>query len=184
MNIYLLLIVIYIISIGFTPKKYKWYLPTIPVYPINDHEVLLVKDMVMKRGSYDIDFFKKTDQSVSYVFSKIVPESQKEIGEMITNSKVYVPLMFFKYLINRPRPKQILPELNILHSNTADTPAYPAGHAYQAYYLAKVFGKKYPYLKHQLDNLAYQCDITRVKAGIHYPSDGRFAKQLVESLYT
>ena len=88
MNIYLLLIIVYIISIGLTPKKYKWYLPTIPIYPNNEEEAHIVEDMVIKRSSYDVDFFKKTDQSVSYVFSKIVPESKEEIGKMITNNNI------------------------------------------------------------------------------------------------
>ena len=67
--------------------------------------------------------------------------------------------------------------LNVLPSKTADTPAFPAGHAFQAYYLVKILGKKYPHIKSELDNIAYDCDLTRIKDGIHYPSDGEFSKK-------
>ena len=32
----------------------------------------------------------------------------------------------------------------------------------------------------QLDKIAEECNLTRVKAGIHYPSDGEFSKRLVD----
>ena len=76
-------------------------------------------------------------------------------------------------------PKQILPDLDVLTSTTAHTPAYPAGHAFQAYYLAHTLGKKYPDLQDKLNEIAEQCDSTRVKAGLHYPSDGEFSKHLI-----
>ena len=44
--------------------------------------------------------------------------------------------------------------------------------------------KKYPYIKPQLDNIARECDLTRVKAGIHYPSDGQFSKKLVDTFFS
>ena len=34
------------------------------------------------------------------------------------------------------------------------------------------------------NKLADECDITRIKAGLHYPSDGKFARYLVNKLYT
>tara|TARA_Y100000992_G_C21269975_1_gene496127 strand:- start:1661 stop:2212 length:552 start_codon:yes stop_codon:yes gene_type:complete len=183
MNIFIIILIVYIILILVTPKKYKWYLPTIPVYKNNEQELLEVEDMILNRSPNDVSFFKKTDESVVYAFSNIVPESTEQLRSMATSVYVVSIIYFFKYTINRPRPKQYNKSLNILHSNSADTPAYPAGHAFQAYYLAKVLGKKYPYIQPQLDNIARECDLTRVKAGIHYPSDGQFSKTLVDTFF-
>lgn len=183
MNILIIILVIYIILILITPKKYKWYLPTIPVYKNNELEVLEVEQMVLNRSPNDVSFFKKTDESIVYAFSNIVPESNTQLRKLTTNFKILNFIRFFKYTINRPRPNQYNKSLEVLYSTTADTPAYPAGHALQAYYLAKILGKKYPYIKSQLDNIAYQCDIVRVKAGLHYPSDGQFSKVLVDTFF-
>jgi hypothetical protein len=71
----------------------------------------------------------------------------------------------------------------VLKSVSANTPAYPAGHAFQAYYLAKKLGKSYPELQPQLDAIAERCNSVRIKAGLHYPSDGQFSKQLVNIFY-
>lgn len=181
--IILLLFIIYVLMLVFTSKKYKWFLPTIPVYPDNEKEIILVKRAVKNQSKNDLDFHNQTDASISHVFAKMVPEDHKELEAMITKFHIVSIIYFFKYSINRPRPIQIDPSLNIDKSYTANTPSYPAGHAFQAYYLAKILGKKYPYLQQQLDNLAYQCDNTRVKAGLHFPSDGQFSKTLVQMLF-
>ena len=46
MNKLITILIIYIILILITPKKYKWYLPTIPVYKNNEQEVLEVEQMI------------------------------------------------------------------------------------------------------------------------------------------
>ena len=183
MNIFITILIVYIILILITPKKYKWYLPTIPVYKNNEQEVLDVEQAILNRSLDDVRFFNKTDESVVHAFSSVVHESKEQLKSIITSTYVISIIYFFKYTINRARPKQYNNSLDILHSNTADTPSYPAGHAFQAYYLAKVLGKKYPYNKSQLDNIARECDLTRVKAGIHYPSDGQFSKKLVDIFF-
>ena len=70
-----------------------------------------------------------------------------------------------------------------LDLDTAQTPAFPAGHTFQAYYLSKYLSKKYPKKKEIFENIAKECDLTRVKAGLHYPSDGEFSKKLVDILF-
>lgn len=183
MNLLLLFFILYIILILISSKRYISILPTIPVYPNSEKEALLVKEQINIRNKNDVEFFKLTDPSVSHAFSHILPENITDIDNIITQTHVSFPILFCKYLINRPRPYQLLTSLDILHSNTGNTPAYPSGHAYQAYYLAHYFGKKYPELQYQLDSIAERCDSVRVKAGIHYPSDGIFSKQLVNFLY-
>ena len=60
------------------------------------------------------------------------------------------------------------------------TPAYPAGHSYQAYLLSKYLSKKYPNKRELFRKIALRCDDCRVKAGLHYPSDGEFSRYIVD----
>ena len=86
-------------------------------------------------------------------------------------------------MINRARPYQIDSSINDLKSLTSHTPAYPAGHAFQGYYLARVLSIKYPDKKYLWEQTAERCDLVRVSAGLHYPSDGQFGKQLVNYFF-
>ena len=177
------IILIYIILILVQDKKYiSWY-PTIPIYPDSNKEALLVKQYISSNNLYYKDIFQITDRSISELFINYVEEDINELDYIITQPKVIFVIKSLKYLINRPRPKQIVPELEILHSNTADTPAYPSGHAFQAYYLSTILGRRYPQKKELFEKLAEECALSRVYAGLHYPSDNIFSKQLVDLLY-
>jgi hypothetical protein len=183
MNILFYVFIIYLILIIVSPIRYIYLLPTLCIYPNSEKEVLQVEKEIKLRNQHDIDFFHLTDKSVSPAFAEIVPLSIQELDNMIKRFDVVSIIIFFKYIINRPRPKQIRPNLDVLNSISADTPAYPAGHAFQAYYLAKTLGKTYPVLQYQLDSIAERCNSVRIKAGLHYPSDGEFSKKLVNMFY-
>ena len=176
----IILILVTVIITGYFRKRYISYLPTIPVYPNSYTEVKKVEEEVSTITPSDIEFYKSTDPSIKTAFLPYVNETNEELTDIII--RVTPIIKFFKYTINRPRPKQINPQLNVLKSTTAHTPAYPAGHALQAYYLSKVLSKRYPDKKEQFDNIAKRCDLVRVKAGLHYPSDGKFSKAIVDAL--
>ena len=173
---YIFLLVIYIIYTIFF-NGYIALFPTIPIYPNNKIEVEQVKKYIKSRTQKDIDFFYKTNPSIVYAFKPHVKESLEEL-HAIERGPDYI-ILFFKYLINRARPEQVDKSIKPINTDTAKTPAYPAGHAYQAYYLAKKLSERYPEKKDLFEKIAQECDITRIKAGLHYPSDGKFAKQLV-----
>ena len=86
---------------------------------------------------------------------------------MITSVEVTTPIYALKYMINRARPHQVS-DITPIPSKPQIHPAYPSGHAYQAYYLAKRLGNKYPDRKTQLESLAEDCAMARVYAGLHY----------------
>jgi hypothetical protein len=175
-----ILIYIYLFILIISPKRYIYFLPSLYVYPHNETEIIEVEKKINTRNQEDIDFFYLTDRSVSHAFTELVPYTIEELDYII--SQVNNIILFLKYIINRARPNQIKPNLNALKSNTAQTPSYPAGHAFQAYYLSKILGKKYPELQHQLNITAEKCNNVRISAGLHYPSDGLFAKNIVDSL--
>ena len=65
---------------------------------------------------------------------------------------------------------------------TRRTSAYPSGHAFQAYYLAKILTKKFPEKKEELMKIADRVSNARIITGLHYPSDKYFAYWLVDNL--
>jgi hypothetical protein len=170
-----LLLVIYLVSLYFF-KGYLDFYPSIPIYPNNEVDLKIMKKYMKKRTQQDVEFFYKTNDTVSWAFYPYVDETIQELDE-IAESHNHI-IYFFKYLINRRRPYQIDRNIKPLSTKTSNTPAFPAGHAYQALLVAKSLSKKYPHKKKLFDKIALRCDDCRIKAGIHYKSDGEFSKSL------
>ena len=178
----IILIIAYLVYINFF-KGYYSILPTIPVYPNNKKEVELVKEHIKRRNQDDIDFFHLTNKSVANAFLPHVNESKKELKDIILSMKVNVIVLGNKNIINRARPEQVCSCIKPIDTSTAQTPAYPAGHAFQGYVLYKKLSKKYPEKKELLKKIALRCDDCRIKAGLHYPSDGEYSRKLVDLFY-
>ena len=150
-------------------------------YPNNKDEAKQVEKYIESRTQKDIDFFYKTNKSVVFAFKPYVKESLEELSQ-IELSQDYI-IFAFKCLINRARPEQVDNSIKPIDTSTAETPAFPAGHAYQAHVLYKILSKKYPEKKDLFEKLSYDCDLCRIKAGLHYPSDGEYSRQLVNLFY-
>ena len=184
----LYIIVLLILSISkFLLTKhdgYYFYLPTNKIHPNNYNEVKLVEHAVNNRTIEDIQFHKFTDDSVVPAFEELLRKNNiKYDGDMNEIILKHVPaILNLKHKYNRARPWQVNRNLDILYSYTAHTPAYPAGHAYQAWVLYRILSTKYPKLKEKLYKTAEYCDKVRVIAGLHYPSDGEYSKKLVMAL--
>ena len=174
---------LYVCLLVLQPVRYIRVLPTYPIYPNNREDAKIVKDVVRNRQEDDIRLFELTDPSVSYAFVTEVPETFSDLQQIILRPQVVVPIFCLKYAINRARPKQVDPTIQTLHSETASTPAYPSGHAYQAYYLAHILSQRYPDKEQNLWSLAERCAHSRVVAGLHYPSDNESSKAIVRALY-
>ena len=177
--LFILLIIIYCVN-GYSTERYYQFYPTINVYPNNFNEVKLVEKYVNEKNNEIFNLIKLTDKSVSYAFVGIVTDSFEELHKI--ESDIVPFITFFKLLFNRARPKQINMDLDVYQSISAHTPAFPAGHTCQAYYLAKKLTKKYPEKKEILFELAEKCGQARIYAGLHYPSDHEFSKFLVNIL--
>jgi len=111
---------------------------------------------------------------------------KEDLEKIILSPKIINIIMKYKYIYNRARPSQVAPEIinaKLLDSKTASTPAYPSGHAFQAYYLAKILTKKFPEKKEELMKIADRVSDARIIAGLHYPSDKYFAYWLVDNLF-
>tara|TARA_B110000483_G_scaffold34020_1_gene41391 strand:- start:1812 stop:2369 length:558 start_codon:yes stop_codon:yes gene_type:complete len=174
-------IIIFVLITIFQKEKYYNFYPTIPVYPNNQKEVLEVEKYIKKRNKEMVKFYELTNESIIYAYIPHVKETKQELSNLITKKRFEI--LFFKNLINRARPKKVKHDLDAFYSYTGLTPSYPAGHAYQAYYLTKYLSKRYPNKRDLFEKIAKKCDLCRVYAGIHYPSDGQFSKYLVDLFY-
>ena len=178
------MLTVYLLLLFITPEGYYTFIPSwVPTYPNNLHEIPYVIHARKNITPELIRFHKRTDPSVIFAFYDFLKErgihySLEKLQRHITAWNVILPIYFLKFLHNRKRVYQYLPGIN-LKSDTANTPAYPAGHAYQAYTLAKILGKEYPEYTDDFIKLAEKCDYVRVASGLHYPSDGQYSRSLV-----
>lgn len=180
-NIIIFVLLISIIIYLYTLPRYISFLPTLPIYPDSNQEAIVVKNITQNRDPDLIRLFYKTDDSVADAFTEVLQVDKASIESIM--SRVNWLTLFLKYTINRPRPVQIDKSINVLFSQTGNTPAYPSGHSCQAFYIAKYYSRIYPEKKAVLYTIAEQCGKARIQAGIHYPSDHKFSKWLVETLF-
>ena len=101
----------------------------------------------MKRP--DMEYFELTDKSPRTAFMKYMDEQNLEydpddLKRVIVDS--HPILMRYKDYYNRPRPNQVNPKFRLILPKLLATPAYPSGHAFQSYLLAKHLSRKYPSL--------------------------------------
>lgn len=192
--IFALIIVVMTIS-GKPGERYHWWYPAIVLganpYPDNREEAAIVlKDYVTKRTQSDVEFAMMVDEAPEKAFQHVISESEMpatEMSRIMTHPLVKLHIRAYKYAYNRGRPHQALPEQINLESGTmlplktADTPSYPAGHAYQAYFMASILCKKFPHKTREIEEAADRLATSRIYAGVHYPSDNAFSKKLVTS---
>ena len=95
-------------------------------------------------------------------------------------------ILNLKYKFNRPRPYQIAKEIGIefpyKHSQTANTPAYPSGHAIQSHVYANALSKMNPEFQRSLENLADNISLARIQQGVHFLSDTFVGKEIADMI--
>lgn len=201
-RIFVAFMIAYIIVLLVQPTRYYWWYPSfnlsIPgigkAFPDSRIEVeLVMSEYIMKRMPSDVAFFRLTDMNPAAAFTNVIKPDEMTLEEMdkiMTSSRVMFVTKMLKWKYNRARPAQIAPELinekngTLLHSESAATPAYPSGHAVQAYYLAKILARKFPAKTHAVMEIATKCANIRIMAGHHYPSDRDFGWWVVDHYLT
>jgi hypothetical protein len=201
-RIFVAFMIAYIIVLLVQPTRYYWWYPSfnlsIPgigkAFPDSRIEVeLVMSEYIMKRMPSDVAFFRMTDMNPAAPFTNVIKPDEMTLEDMdkiMTSSRVMFVTKMLKWKYNRARPSQIAPELineqngTLLHSDSAATPAYPSGHAVQAYYLAKILARKFPAKTHAVMEIATKCANIRIMAGHHYPSDRDFGWWVVDHYLT
>lgn len=171
----LVTIVIFVLYL-LAPKGYITWWPTL--MPFNQKDALEVLDRTKNRTMNEVSMFHRSDPGVHKVFAYILNRSEFEVR--VVSVRQNLLLLVLKYLFNRPRPYQVVPEIreHMLKSKTDDTPSYPAGHTYQAFLVAKHYSRKFPHMKDLLMRTAENIGQSRIAAGVHYKSDHLISKRL------
>jgi PAP2 superfamily len=160
--------------------------PVIP-FPPNDsleaQNELRYLVRLQKDKSRDLEFAYKADKDVAAPFKEYAEANGLEVPEGYLDALVReaVPLLLtLKFQYGRPRPGRLAFMYGIdfkpYETKTADTPAYPSGHAFQAYLLAYVLGRSYPAHANRLERIAERVGQSRMDLGLHFPSDVETAK--------
>ena len=201
-RIFVALAIVYIIVLLVQQKRYYWWYPSFNLtisgigkaFPDSKLEInTVVSEYIMKRMPSDVAFFRLTDMNPAAAFTSIIKPDEMTVEEMdriMTHTRVIFITKMLKWVYNRARPAQIAPEIineangTLLHSDSADTPAYPSGHAIQTYYLAKILARKLPAKTHAIMEIATKCANIRIMAGHHYPSDRDFGWWVVDHYLT
>lgn len=107
----------------------------------------------------------------------------KELAEQLTN------LSFdLKNRYKRRRPWEVKREHDVDFvvdkTDTSDSSSYPSGHALMGYGVAEFYKDKYPLMAEEWDNLADIIAHQRMQSGVHYPSDIKASKKVVEQIYS
>ena len=137
----------------------------------------------------ELKFIKDSEEDIAGVWS----QELKNIGIDIERQKIddyiqttYSIIYNLKYHYQRPRPYQAAYFYDLkfypLITTDASTPSYPGGHAFAAYKVAYLLAKKYPEKAMPLLQIADAISMSRVKGGVHYPSDQIISHQMAKEL--
>lgn len=94
---------------------------------------------------------------------------------------------YLKNYYNRPRPYQICTKLNLpldkLTEKKCSSASYPSGHACQSFLFASVLSQKFRDKRQFFAEVADNIALSRVVAGVHFPSDVFAGKKLASIIY-
>ena len=96
--------------------------------------------------------------------------------------------MRFKYMFNRPRPKQLAAqkdlELIAHQGESANSPSYPSAHSTAGRVISRALGDKYPTYADEFEKIGASIGLHRLIAGLHYPTDHAAGMMLGDQIYT
>ncbi len=139
-------------------------------------------DMQMFR-TLDIHFTDEYMETFDRLHIDYDPDEMLEMSKQVGRVVLEV-----KYHFNRPRPFQLAGhhgiQLSSAATESAQTPAYPSGHATQSMFLSLYYADRNPQHENAIMTLANQVAESRIVSGLHYPSDNEAGKELARYLYT
>lgn len=175
-----------------TEKEWKSFLPEPPSNKSisTQKDLLEIHSLTSQRTKKQTDLIMKIDHRVESIFlpelEKFNLEYPKDIVKQFWN--VYYPIVTnIKYHFNRARTWQLAPKygmvIDIIVSESAETPSYPSGHSTYAYILENILSEMYPIHKSMFSSLAETVGWARKTQGVHFQSDIDAAKKLTNIIY-
>lgn len=153
------------------------------------HELKYLEKITNSTTKEDLEFAAKADTQEERMYVLF----SESIGLPITESffkdifSQIEPILFLlKNHFNRPRPFQLGPILGIQVAQKvpydAFHPAYPSGHALDAYIVEYVLTKIAPSKAKEIKHFTTKMAESRINIGIHYPSDNVISKKLADTI--
>ena len=148
---------------------------------------------IVENTEFSQERLKELDKDFFKTFIRYASENglqfDKQVLKEIVEDSAHLILRLKKHY-DRPRPFQLAPHHAIdLDYNkniqgemgTAHTPSYPSGHTTQAYILAGILAKDNPDHIDPLMKIASDVELSRIKSGVHFPTDNEFGKILARN---
>ena len=155
---------------------------------------------------YELTELRKRTTNISPADLEFATQSEKDhYGlwiKILHNMGISVPRSFFdkisenvdgllftlKYHYNRPRPFQ-LGYYHGIHVNpviysSANSPAFPSGHAMEARLFALILSEKYSFAADKIMNIGNKMAESRLNAGVHYSSDAEFGYEIAQWIFS
>lgn len=153
-------------------------------------ELELISEMTESRTRKELDLIYIVDNEPLELFENFLQAKNLPFPH-ITFIDYYNVLEQYiyalKYYFNRARPEQIAPyynlDIDILYTDTHQTPSYPSGHTMYSELAAHIASEKYPEYTRDFFELSNYCGLGRILQGVHYPSDNAASKLAVNKLY-
>ena len=165
------------------------------IYPPHNDDQIVLKELedilsVMADGPLSNVMVEKCDEDILGVFMDVCNSLDLDPNaydvEIILEDLTKIGLIL-KYVFNRPRPAMVAPyvgkKIKPLDTNTADSPSYPSAHALGGYGLAKFYSDMYPDFMDEFYSAADAIALSRIQAGLHFPSDLSYAKLIADFIF-
>ena len=143
----------------------------------------------MAREPLEPRFVDMASMNVNSVFydmcERLGLDTVDDVAEDIAQDVLKIA-MYLKYKFLRPRPYQLAPyydgDIQSMDEDAEESPAYPSGHSMMGFALSKLYADLYPEHASTFVDLGRRVGLSRIQAGVHYPSDIQYAKALIEHL--
>lgn len=161
--------------------------------PPNDSDVTMqeIEQILstMRTEPLDEDFVQRASASVNRVFYTLCDDlnlpHRADLASDVSKDALRLS-MVLKYHYLRPRPYQVAPyfdhDVQSTDMAAEETPSYPSGHSMMGFALARLYARLYPEHADQFTKMGDHVGLSRIQAGVHYPSDVAHAEELIDAM--
>lgn len=153
-------------------------------------ELIYISDLTLNRTQTDLELINIVDKDPAILVKQICDQYNISFPSTLfdqwyenTKNLIYA----IKEHFNRPRPKQLADfyhlKLDVIDSDTAQTPAYPSGHTVYAKLAALLVQSLHPELEFVLNKAVINVAYARCCQGVHFPSDNQASILLANIIY-
>lgn len=158
--------------------------------PQTEKELHIISKSTNSRTRREIDLVWNVDDEPLTLFYNYLEKKGRTFPQLTFDAFYNILEQYIyalKYYFNRARPEQIAPfyniELDIIYTDTHQTPSYPSGHTMYSELAAYILADIYPEYKEDFFELSEYCGLARILQGVHYPSDNDASRLAVKILY-